>query len=110
MYICNTKLCDVEKALKNMIASDTLRQLDGIDEDKPQLIQVGIRKYNTLKKAARNVVRKEIEKKKVTHLLNFRTMGIHRKDCSHAGKNVLRAHIATTATTGLHMCEHCKPW
>lgn len=110
MYICNTKLCDVENALKDLIARDMIRHFEGMDEDEPQLIQVGIRKYNALKKAGGKVIGKEIEKKKITHLLNFRTMTIHRKDCSYAGENVLRARIATTATTGLHMCGHCKPW
>jgi len=110
MYICNTKLCDVEKALKNMIESDTLDQLDHIADDKPQLIQVGIRKYESLKKAAVASVLAEIEKKKVTHLLNFRTMSVHRKDCSYAGKNVLRSYLTTAGTTGLHLCNRCRPW
>lgn len=110
MYICNTKANDVRDALKNMVARNMIDHLDGIDEDKPQLMQVGIRKYKTLKKAVHDAVRKEIEKKKVTHLLNFRTMTLHKKDCSHAGENVLRAYIATPGATGLWPCGHCKPW
>lgn len=111
MYICNTTLCDVENALKNMIARNMIDRMDGTAEDKPQIIQVGIRKYASLKKTITTpeATREELEKKKVTHLLNFRTMTIHRKDCSYAGENVLRAYITTPRTTGLRPCSHCRP-
>ena len=109
MYICNTIPSDVFNALKNMIERNLIDYLNGVDKDKPQLIQVGMRKYNNLKKAMPNI-REEVGKKKITHLLNFRTMTIHKKDCSYAGKNVLRACIANPGTTGLRVCNHCQPW
>jgi len=112
MYICNTKTYDVRRALKDMIDRNMIDRMDGTAEDKPQLIQVGVQKYGSLKKtiSTPEATREEIEKKKVTHLINFRTMTIHRKDCSYAGENVLRAYIATPRATGLRSCSHCKSW
>jgi hypothetical protein len=110
MYICNTEVGDVSNALKNLVECKMLGRLENIDKDKPQLIQVGMRRYRRLKKAERGDILAEIEKKKITHLINFRTRTLHKKSCPYAGKNVLRAYLTTIKGAGLdNVCNHCMP-
>jgi len=105
--VCKTEEGDVKKGLeelgrygKNVLAS--LKK-----SVSPQIMQVGMRKYYNLTKASKEDVIKEIEKKHITHSLNLSTMTIHRKGCSHAGKNILTGYIPNDTVTGLHRCKHC---
>ena len=104
--ICKTMEGDVKKALEDM--NDNKNKLDSLKRtDSVQLLQVGMRKYDNLKKAAKDDVIKEIEKKHLTHILNYKTLTIHRKGCTHAGKNTLSGYVVNDCVTGLHRCKHC---
>jgi len=104
--ICKTLEGDVKKALEDM--NDSKNILDSLKRsDSVQVLQIGMRKYENLKKASKDAVVKEIEKRHVTHILNYKTLTIHRKGCSRAGKNILNGYIVNDTVTGLRRCKHC---
>jgi len=104
--ICKTLEGDVKNGLEELSrCKDVLAALK--ESDAPQVVQVGMRKYDNLKKANRDDVIKEIEKKHITHALNYKTLTIHKKDCPHAGKNAITAYVVNPEVTGLHRCKHC---
>jgi len=107
--ICKTEEGDVKKGLEELRSrgKEVLNYLKDNKEGIPHIIQVGMRKYDNLKKASMDDVIKEIEKRHITHSLNLSTMTIHRKGCSHAGKNILTGYIVNDCVTGLHRCKHC---
>jgi len=107
--ICKTLEGDVKEGLKELRSrgKEVLNSLKENEEKIPHLIQVGMRKYENLKKASAADVIKEIEKRHITHILNYKTLTIHRKDCSRAGKNTLKGYIVNDTVTGLHRCKHC---
>jgi len=104
--ICKTLEGDVKKGLEEL--SRCKEVLATLKESKtPQIVQVGMRKYDNLKKANRDDVIKEIEKKHITHALNYKTLTIHKKGCPHAGKNTLTGYVINDCVTGLRRCKHC---
>jgi len=104
--ICKTMEGDVKKGLEELSRSkDVLTALK--DTDNLQIVQFGIKKYENLKKASKDDIVKEIEKRHLTHILNYKTLTIHRKGCSHAGKNTLSGYIVNDTVTGLRRCKHC---
>ena len=106
--ICETAEGEVRKGLEELRrrSKEVINALIKSDQKEPTLIQVGMKRYNNLKKSSIDDVIKEVEKKHITHLLNINTLTIHKKNCPHAGRNVLRAHITNPETTGLHRCRH----
>jgi hypothetical protein len=104
--ICKTLEGDVKKGLEELRrqGEETINGLR--NQETPHLVQVGMRKYGKLKEASMDETIKEIEKKHITHFLNINTLTIHRKDCPHAGKNILKAHITNPETTGLRRCKY----
>lgn len=105
--ICKTMEGDVKEGLeeasrRNKEMLDTLKEAATVN-----IMQVGMRKYDNLKKLSKDDVIKEIEKKHITHSLNYSTLTIHRKDCPHAGKNILTGYIVNDCVTGLRRCKHC---
>ena len=105
--ICKTEEGDVKKGVEELCrqGKETVNGLR--DQEAPHIIQVGMRKYDKLKEASMNETIKEIEKKHITHLLNINTLTIHRKDCPHAGKNILKGYVVNDCVTGLRRCKHC---
>jgi len=104
--ICKTLEGDVKKGLEELRRRGKEAIAALTNQETPHLIQVGMRRYDNLKKASLANVVKAIEKKHITHLLNVNTLTIHKKSCSHAGKNILKAHIVNPETTGLRRCKH----
>jgi len=111
--ICKTEEGDVKKGVEELRrrGKETITALT--NQETPHLVQVGMRRYNNLKKASLANVVKAIEKKHITHLLNINTLTIHRrqaylkKNCPYAGKNVLNSYIVNDTVTGLRRCKHC---
>jgi len=110
--LCKTTEGDVKKGLEELLRSDESLINAVKDNETPSVVQIGIRKYNNLKKATlengdRDKVIEEIKKKHITHALNYKTLTIHKKDCPYAGKNTITAYIVNPEITGLHRCKHC---
>ena len=105
--ICKTLEGDVKDGLKelNRSSKEMIKSLK--ESETVPIMQVGMRKYANLKKAEKDDIIKEIEKKHVTHILNLSRLSIHKKNCSHAGKNTIPAYIVNDCVTGLHRCKYC---
>lgn len=105
--ICKTLEGDVKEGLEKLSRSDDYL-IDALKNgDAPSVVQVGMRKYDNLKKANKDDVIKEIEKKHITHILNYSTLTIHKKNCTHAGKKTITAYVVNDCVTGLRRCKHC---
>jgi len=105
--ICKTLEGDVKKGLEELNRCDDYL-IDALKESEtPNVVQVGMRKYDNLKKANRDDVIEELEKKHITHILNYKTLAIHRKNCPHAGKKTVTAYVVNDCVTGLRKCKHC---
>lgn len=105
--ICKTLEGDVKEGLEQLNRSSKEMKKALKDSETVNIMQVGMRKYNNLKKSNAGDVIKEIEKKHVTHILNLSRLSIHKKGCSHAGKNTVTAYIVNDCVTGLHRCKYC---
>jgi hypothetical protein len=104
VYICNTEQDDVKKALENLKERENL---DILQDKGPQIIQVGIKKYASLKKASFNARKQEVEKKKITHVININTMTTHKKKCLYTGTNTVTGYLVNVKAAGLRLCKHC---
>ena len=105
--ICKTLEGDIKKGLEELRRRGKEAITALINQETPHLIQVGMRRYGNLKKASLADVVKAIGKKHITHFLNLSTLTIHRKGCSHAGKNILKGYVVNDCVTGLRRCKHC---